>query len=438
MFCIGALFSQSKDDFRFLTLKNGLRVVLQRKETVPLAHFVFAVGIGSKDDGAAGSVHLLEHILLFGSNRSLGPQGKMDALRRLGAYFNAHTNLDYMSFEVSVGSNQSGKVPALLHENIFEPRFLEEEIAGEKPIIIEEIRQAENDPRLLSTNLLLQTLFSGHPYGRPLLGQAESIGTVGPAQLADLHHRFFVPDNCVLAVVGRIDLESLGREIETCFRSIPAAARSAVDAIPVPLPGKKVELERTMDIDRGYLSLAIPAPHFNHEDRVPFSILVQILGRGRNPLLYRAFLPDPTIVDNLELQYMSMKEAGVLIVRVTAAPKVLSSLEGRLISFLRKVGQMNFSREDVYGEESLYVTDLLQGGKNLLQLASENSREEGLRLANAYASVLFLRDGTDVVDFFERIKKTKSTDLRRTADRFLSRGNWVRLSLRPLPEKEAR
>ena len=92
---------------RYFKLENGFQIFLYPRHTLPLIHLVIAFDVGSKDETEEtnGLVHILEHYILFrGTEYRTGSEISQD-IRRHGAYFNAHTDRDLSTFEMSLPSD---------------------------------------------------------------------------------------------------------------------------------------------------------------------------------------------------------------------------------------------------------------------------------------------------------------------------------------------
>ena len=77
--------------FEKYTLSNGLRVILHRDVTTPIAAVNVAYDVGSRDEdpGHTGFAHLFEH-LMFGGSRNIPNFDQ--PLQQVGGENNAFTN----------------------------------------------------------------------------------------------------------------------------------------------------------------------------------------------------------------------------------------------------------------------------------------------------------------------------------------------------------
>ncbi len=98
----------------------------------------------------------------------------------------------------------------------------------------------EDDPERSAADLVLQALFPGHPYGRSVYGRREVISAATAAGLLAFYRKFFVADNCAMAVVGDFATADVERRVREVFGPLPKTGFK-----PAAFPdGRPVEEER--------------------------------------------------------------------------------------------------------------------------------------------------------------------------------------------------
>lgn len=422
---------------RSFVLDNGLRVFLYEKRDIPLLHVVTGFDVGSKDesDATSGLVHLLEHCLLFRGTSSRSGAGTGAGMRRHGAYFNGHTGQDLSVFEISLPSSEADFALRSQKDILFGLDLRQEELDREKEIILEELGQMEDDPERSAVDLVLQSLFSGHPYGRPVYGRREVIGAATAEQLLAFYRRFFVADNCALAVVGDFETADLERRVREIFGPLP---RTGFSRPEIPMAGrlKKGSSERLeRDVRGGYLAIGFTAPDYNHPDQYAMSVLVEALGRGINPLLGAYLHGQRASVQNVSMAYMAFRSGGAAIVTVKADPRDLAAVERAAVSFLKRSGNESYSKKDFADPEAqMGAFDYLEMARNQIRFAEGRAGESGLQLAGALVRYLLLNTRERPGRYLDGIESVDSADLRQVAGRYFGRGESAAVSVLPAPE----
>lgn len=423
---------------RSFVLPNGLKVFLYEKHDLPLVNIALAVDAGSKDETAAtnGVAHLLEHCLLFRGTEFRSGFEVSRELRRRGAYFNANTGQDLTVFELACPSGQADFALRNQREIIFGFALTQAELDDEKDIVLEELKQTEDDPERHGADLTMQRLFAGHPYGRPVYGRPDVIRSARVEDLAAFHARYFVPNNCSLAVVGDFRTAEMEARLREVFGPLKAADVPA-RAIPKAAALKaSTRFEEEKDVKDGYLFLGWVGPDFNHPDQYAVDLLAEVLGCGLNPLLNIALRSRWDLVQSMTMSYLPGRFGGAVIVALKLDPKNVQAATREALNYLRRCHTENFSKDDYPGDERFEAFDFLGSAKNQVRFASEQAEESGLVLASSLARFMLLNERDKPGRFLDQIARTTSSDLRKAAMTYFGRGGSVAVSI--VPSKTAR
>ncbi len=418
---------------KFLTLENGLRVVLVEKPGLPLVSIAAAVDVGVKDEpaGASGLIHILEHCILFrGTERRSGAEVGRD-VRRNGAYFNASTSLDLASFEISLPADRIDFGLANQREILFDFDVSADELEKEKEVILEEMRMIADDPLKRASALVAESLFPGHPYGRPVYGTEAGIASLTPERIKEFHAAAFFPGNCALAVVGGLPIETMEAKVRQVFGRVPG--RTVIrppKAERSRLLEKDVDIREEMDVKEAYLAIGFVGPDYNHEDRFAVDLLVEILGRGVNPMLNSALRARRDLIQTVSMSYVPLRSGGIIMVVFTLDPKDVRMARSEALGFLRRARELSFAASDHFGEDRTFAFDFLEAARNQLRFGSRRGGESGLLLASGLARHVVLGEG-DGGDFLEAVGRVSSSDLRRAAARYFSKGDSVVVAIVP-------
>jgi predicted Zn-dependent peptidase len=438
-FC--ASLSAAADDSpasTYFTLDNGMQVLLQEKRDLPLTGIALAVDFGNKDETeqTGGYAHLLEHLLLFGAGSGTDSKTRLAELRRHGIAHNAHTDHDLMTFEISCPAGDSIWTLERLRQTAFFSRLDPLHLESEKRIIREEILQMRDNPSFRGRTLVMERLFAGHAYGRPLYGEVASIEAATVETLQAFYESRFVPGRCALSVIGDFSLAEMEKEVR---RSWGELKKKSAPAAAVPMAGqlpKSSEWQIEMDVQESHLFFAWQAPDFNHEHRLALNLLVHILGSGLNPLLNQALRGGRQLAQQFDMSYLPLRSGGMILLHLSLKQKDIHGAKSEMTRFLRQIASFNFSRDDYLPRDRMYVLDFLQGAKNQMAYGSENFREAALNMSVASARFLLLNRNPLSGTYLESVEKVSSSDLRRVARKYLSGKKWVVLAIVPLAEKQ--
>ncbi len=430
-------YSQEKDKTKYLELENGLKIFLYEKHTLPLLNLVFAVNLGTKDesDETSGLVHILEHYILFrGTEFRSGSEISRDT-RRHGAYFNAHTSLDLATFEMSLPSEYADFALRNQKEILFNLKLSQKELDEEKKVILEELSQIEDDPIKYATSLVYQNLFKDHPYQKPTFGKKEIIEASTVEQVEEFYRKFFVPNNFTLAIVGDFKIEEMEGKVKDIFGDLEKKEIASVKYEKARIPEKTVEIEQEMDVNQAYLVIGMLGPDFNHPDQYSMNIITEILGRGLNPMMTYRLRGRRKLVHSVSMGYSAHKYGGAIFIYITLEPKNVNFAKREAIKFLKDTRSLDYSKKDFIGEAQIYAFDYLESAKNQIKFKFHRSQEEGLNIASSLARFMVLNENEERGGYLESIEKISSSDLRKVAGQYLSKGRYVITSIFPKNKK---
>jgi zinc protease len=433
----GPSAQEPEERSRSLILKNGLKVFLYEKTTLPLINCVFAVNLGSKDedDDTNGLVHLLEHYILFRGSQERSGQNVALEMRRHGAYFNAHTGRDLSLFEITAPSAHADFTLQSMKEILFDLEFSQEALEEEKQVILEELRQLQDDPFRLAFSMVYQNLFPDHPYERPIYGTPENIKNATAEELGRFYRSYLAPSNSSLAVVGDFSIPDMEAKIKEIFGSLNNQGFKPAEFSQIqPLP-KTAEIEHEMDIQMAYLAIGLTAPDYNSEDQYAMDVLTEIFGRGINPMLYQPLRQKRIPVSSLRMGYSAHRYGGALTMAMAMEPKYLNRAKREITKYLKSSRNLNYSSDDVFGDAALYAMDYMESAKNRLRFLGEQAMERGLAIATSLARFMLLTGTQDRGDYLEHIAAIDTTDLRSAAGKYLAQKGLVVVTIRPQKNK---
>src|SRR5438132_13639871 len=86
---------------------------------------------------------------------------------------------------------------------VFAPAFTE--VDQEREVVLEEIAMYEDTPQELVHDLFSEAVFAGHPLGRPVIGTADVISSIGRRAISAYHRAMYRAGNIVVATAGSLE-----------------------------------------------------------------------------------------------------------------------------------------------------------------------------------------------------------------------------------------
>ncbi len=157
-------------------LDNGLTVLLRPQPQSPVVAVQAWVGVGSADesDELAGISHVFEH-MLFKDTARRGIRRITREVVATGGEINAWTSFDQTVYHVVMASRFFDAGVDILTDALRNSSFDPVELERELKVVLEEVKQGEDNPSRMLTQGLFATAFQRHTYRRPVIGYARTV-----------------------------------------------------------------------------------------------------------------------------------------------------------------------------------------------------------------------------------------------------------------------
>jgi predicted Zn-dependent peptidase len=269
-------------------LGSGERVISERLAHVRSVSIGFWIGAGSRDetDAKAGVSHFIEH-LLFKGTASHSAQEIAEIFDTLGGELNAATSREHTVVYARVPDEQLQTALDVMGEMVFAPQFAD--LDSEREVVLEEIAMYDDQPQELVHDLVQEATFGSHPLGRPVIGTAEVISSIGRRAITAYHRAMYSPGNVVVGAAGNVEHDTLLRylnraqtkALEAPQRKGPRVRRPLVKAPP---PGLRFQRK---DTEQYHVCLAAPGISRSDRRRFAASLLDGILGGSASSRLFQ-------------------------------------------------------------------------------------------------------------------------------------------------------
>ncbi len=131
------------------------------------------------------------------------------------------------------------------------------------------------------------------------------------------------------------------------------------------------------------------------------------------------------------MSYIALKKAGAFIVYLALDPKNLAAAKKAALTALHQVRTSNFSREEFLGEDQAYAYEHLESARNELRMDVQRTWESGLGLGDSLAMNALINESAEGLDYLERIARVNPSDLRKIGSKYLSRNEFVIVTVKP-------
>jgi predicted Zn-dependent peptidase len=347
-------------------LPDGPRVISSRlpgARSVSIAAYVLA-GSRLESPAEAGVAHFMEHLTFKGTAAYPSTRAISEAIEGVGGSFNAATDRESTVYWVRVPRREATRAMDVLGELIVRPVLSTEEIDGERPVIIEEIRSYQDDPSEYAQTLFQTALFGDGPLGREICGDEAGIRALPAATIRDFWGATYRPANTVVAVAGDLEHGEAVGLAGAAFGSgnghVPG-----YDPAPVLPAGDRVRVE-DRDTAQAQFVVGLPGLHRDHPDSWVLALLNAVLGDGMSSRLFLSVREERGLAYDIGSGLVDYSDAGAVEVSAGVDPDRLTDALRAILDELDRLRQ-----EPVPPDELEKARRYLAGG---LELRMEETR----------------------------------------------------------------
>lgn len=213
--------------YRYLTLENGLAVLLVSDPEADKAAASLSVNVGSFDNPREreGLAHFLEHMLFLGTDR-FPEAGEYQAfISEHGGTHNAYTSLEETNYFFEVDAAHLSAALDRFSRFFVAPLFTPEFVDRERHAVDSEYHLGLRDDGRREWDVLRELANPGHPLSLFSVGNLDTLedreGRPVRDDLLDFYERYYCASLMTLVVLGREDLDALEAMARDRFAEVP-------------------------------------------------------------------------------------------------------------------------------------------------------------------------------------------------------------------------
>ncbi len=277
--CVSAATVAAPDIQHWLT-KNGARVYFVAAHELPMVSISLAFDAGSARDpgNRLGLAHLTNTLMEEGAGDRSGEQIS-EGLESIGAQLQSNNGRDMSVFELRTLSdpNVLDTSVGILGDVIGRPQFPAAALERERDRVLVALQRQQQSPRDLVRQVFFKSLFAGHPYSKPPMGEAEGVKAIVRQDLIDFHRRYFVAANGVVAIVGDLNRQRAEQIAQRLVAALPRGG-AAPGMSDVSQPAGPRESSIDFPSQQSHLLMGQPGVARGDPDYFPLYVGNHILG----------------------------------------------------------------------------------------------------------------------------------------------------------------
>ncbi|KPQ34374.1 MAG: putative Zn-dependent peptidase [Phormidesmis priestleyi Ana] len=429
------------------TLPNGLTIIAEQMpiEAVNLSLWL-NMGSCVESDAINGMAHFLEHMIFKGT-----PQIDCGEFERLieerGAVTNAATSQDYTHYYITTAPQDFKTLAPLQIELVLNSSLADDHFDRERPVILEEIRRAQDSPRRRLFYRSMEMCFDRLPYRRPVLGPTAVVEKLTAEQMRAFHRTWYQPQNMTAVAVGNLPVEELIQVVEEGFEQAMSRRDRSADhhtdrsalvneklnasftpnlQIPSTLPEKPfAEVRRTELIDtalqqaRLLISWRVPGMR-QLEATYPLDVVTSVLSHGRSARLTADLRERQHLVNSISTRNMRFCAQGVFYISARVNVANLAEAKAAILAHIQQLHTEPITAEELRRVQTQVTNRYIFG--------SEKPSDR----ANLYGYYQAMTgDIRHALDYPERIRQVSIDDVSQAVRTYLPLDAYGMVVLKP-------
>ncbi|BAX79241.1 M16 family metallopeptidase [Labilibaculum antarcticum] len=400
-------------EFDKFTLKNGLRVIVHRDETTPMAAVNILYNIGAKDENPerTGFAHLFEHLMFGGS---VNIPNYDEPLQLVGGDNNAWTNNDITNYYLTVPKANLETAFWLESDRMLSLAFSEKSLEVQRSVVIEEFKQRYFNQPYGDVWLHLRPLaYKEHPYQWPTIGKSiDHIEKVTLEEVKDFFFHHYAPNNAIMVVAGNVDTQQVKELSEKWFAPIERreVPERNLPVEPVQNEFRSKRIDSNVPFDAIYMAFHMGKRM--DEDFYIVDLVSDVLSNGQSSRIFQSLVKEKNLFSSIDAYITGEFEPGLFLVTGKLVEGV--TMENAEAAIWEELNRIATTKVDAYE---------LQKVKNKVESTLVFSEISYLNKAMTLATHELLGEADDINKEVDKYQKVSVDDILNSSAKLFRKEN---------------
>ncbi|MGI8469670.1 MAG: M16 family metallopeptidase [Pyrinomonadaceae bacterium] len=414
-----------------ITLKNGLRVVLNKDDATPVVSVVVYYNVGSRNEreGRTGFAHLFEHMMFQGSE-NVKKAEHFQYVSNAGGTMNGTTSTERTNYFETLPANQLPLALWLESDRMRSLAVTKENLDNQRNAVQEEKRlNYDNRPYGEVFNLLNTMIYKNFANSHSTIGSMKDLDDATVEDVQEFFRINYAPNNAVLVISGAFDSAEAKALAEKYFATIPM--QSAPLAANVSEPTEVAEKYKKYEDKLAPLPAFIMGWKISARRTPEFNALYlagKILYDGDSSRLYQKLVKGDETV--LQLFGFMDERRGPSSINIGAIPKDaknLPQIRQAILDEIKQMATVGVSADEIRKLHNQLLNDEVR------------SRQSSLGRAQAIAEyALYDGDPTLINTDLDALLKVTPEQIKAAVAKYLNTDNHALLDVVPAGKAGAR
>jgi zinc protease len=401
----------AQPQWKKITLKNGMDVIVIENAAVPLVTVEIAVKNGAYTEPPEynGLSHLYEH-MFFKSNERSKADGYHDRAADLGMLSNAQTQYEVVNYYTTTIKTGLGEAMTLMRDAIRYPVFDKQELDQEIQVVLDELNQHRSNPYYYLIDATDKRLWYKYPSRKRPGGDPETVATATPEMMRVIQKKFYIPNNSAVVVAGDVTAQEVFKLAEEIFSDWSRGEDPFVkDPIPRhPQLPKDEAVIVNQPVNAATIQISYQGPSTDLDAPATYAADVfSFILRQPDSRFSRA-LVDTGLTTGLSFGYLTQKNVGPIQLTAQTTPeKLKDSLKAINAEFSK------FDAPDYFTDQEL------EYAKTLIDVSEMFDREKPSQYAHT-VSFWWASSGLDYyATYVDNLRKVTREDIKQYVRKYI-------------------
>lgn len=401
----------AQPQWKKITLKNGMDVIVIENAAVPLVTVEIAVKNGAYTEPPEynGLSHLYEH-MFFKSNERSKTDGYHDRAAELGMLSNAQTQYEVVNYYTTTIRTGLREAMTLMRDSIRYPVFDKQELDQEIQVVLDELNQHRSNPYYYLIDATDKRLWYKYPSRKRPGGDPETVAKATPEMMRVIQKKFYIPNNSAVVIAGDVTAQEVFNLADEIFGDWQRGEDPFVkDPIPRHPPLDKDEaVIVNQPVNAATIQISYQGPSTDLDAPATYAADVfSFILRQPDSRFSRALI-DSGLTTGATLGYLTQRNVGPIQFMAQTTPEKLKDA--------LKAANIEISKFDAPD----YFTDQeLEYAKTLLDVNEIYDREKPSQYAHT-VSFWWASSGLDYyANYIDNLRKVTREDIRRYVSKYI-------------------
>lgn len=406
------------------TLENGLRVVLNQDNSIPVVSVAVYYDVGSRNEreGRTGFAHLFEHMMFQGS-ANVKKAEHFQFVMKAGGTMNGTTSTERTNYFETMPASQLPLALWLESDRMLSLAVTQENLDNQRDAVKEEKRlRYDNQPYGQIFDIINSMVYKNFANSHSTIGSMEDLDDATVDDVKEFFRVYYAPNNAVLVLSGAFEANEAKNLIEKYFGGIPGQPKPA--ALDVSEP------QEVATNYQKYEDKLAPLPAFlmgwkipqrrSHENNALY-LAGKILYDGDSSRLYQKLVKgDETVLQLFGFLDERRGPSGMFIGAIPKDESFLPNIREVIKNEIRQIATEGVSPEEMSKLHNQLLNDEVR------------SRQSSLSRAQQIAEfTLYDGDPMLINMHLDELQKVTAEEIKNAVSKYLNTDNHALLDVVP-------